>query len=279
MKKNVPGHFVERMSSWRKLAGGTWGSANDPTIYGTLDLDVHEALAYVDELRVESGEHVTITHLVSAAISRTLARHPECNGYVRLGRVFERETVDTFVLVAVPPSEKGHEQQADLSGVKIRNADTLSIPEIARITRSGAQKVRAGRDPAFGTIKRLFKYLPPPAIKLGLKLVEFLQYDLNLDLSRFAVPRDSFGCALVTSVGMFGIQHAFPPLIPMTRLTCLVAVGEVVERPVAEGGRVVIRPMLPITATFDHRVVDGYQAAKLSGTFTDILQNPRRTFG
>ncbi len=291
MTQNVSGHYTPRTSSWRRIATATWGQANDPTIYGTLEVDAGPALAYIEDLRARTGVHVTITHVVCKALADTLAAHPECNAYVRRGRVYEREEVDIFVLVAVSSKERGDArgdqrraarrqgQRADLTGVKIEDADHRSMLEIARATMRGATEVRRGNDRAFGPVKRLLRAMPPGVIRRALDLFEWLQYDLNLDLSRVGVPKDSFGCAIVTSMGMMGIQHAFAPLIPMARLTCLVAVGAVEERPVARDGEVVIRPVLPITATFDHRIIDGFQAAQLSKSFRERMRDPAKYFG
>jgi pyruvate/2-oxoglutarate dehydrogenase complex dihydrolipoamide acyltransferase (E2) component len=45
---------------------------------------------------------------------------------------------------------------------------------------------------------------------------------------------------------------------------------------VVDRGQVVVRPILPVPATFDHRVIDGYQAAKLGRTFKELLEAPAR---
>ena len=281
MARNVPGHFLRQLSGWRHVATTTWQQANDPTIYGTLDVEVGAACEYVDELSARSGRRVTMTHLVTKALADTLAAHPECNAYVRLGRIYQREDVDVFVLVAVPPQEPHgtHEQKADLTGVKVRNADRKSVVEIADEVAASARTLRTGEDPALGPVKRLMGALPPAVVRRGLSLITALQYELNLSLGPVGIPRDPFGCAIVTSLGMYGIDHAFPPLIPMTRLSALLAVGRVEDRAVVRDGEVVARPMLPLTATFDHRVIDGYQGAKLAETFRGLLADPGANFG
>ena len=257
------------------MASATWGRANDPTIYGTLDLDATAALAHARSLSVQAHERVTLTSVVVAALGRTLARHPDCNAYIRLGRMYQRENVDIFVLVAVPP-EPGQGTLADLSGVKIEHADRKSVLQIAEELERRVTEVRGGNDPALAQVKRAFRLLPPSLTKLGLKAAELLQYELNLDLSKIGIPRDSFGSAFVTNVGAIGpgVGHAFPPIVPMTRLCVNVAMGAVEDRPVVDHGAVVIRPILPLTATFDHRAIDGFQGAKLSKAFCEILLHP-----
>ncbi len=262
------------------MASATWRRANDPTIYGTLDPDATAAVAYARKLSSETGRHITLTPIVVAALGRTLAAHPDCNAFIRLGRMFQRDSVDIFVLVAVPPAP-GHGTLADLSGVKVEGADKKSVLDIAGELERRVAEVRQGRDPALEQVKRAFRHLPPSLTKIGLKAAEVLQYELNLDLSGIGIPRDSFGSAFVTNVGAMGagVGHAFAPIVPMTRLSVNIAMGALEDRAIVENGAVVVRPVLPLTATCDHRVIDGFQAAKLSGTFCDILRNPETRLG
>jgi pyruvate/2-oxoglutarate dehydrogenase complex dihydrolipoamide acyltransferase (E2) component len=42
------------------------------------------------------------------------------------------------------------------------------------------------------------------------------------------------------------------------------------------GGRVEVRPLLSIGASFDHRVADGYQAGRMAKRFKEVLENPEK---
>ena len=278
MRRNVPGHFVDSPSAWRRLAAATWRPGNDPTIYGTLEVDATRALEYLGRLSARSQQHVTITHLVVKAIALTLARHPHCNAFVRRHRFYQRDDVDVFVLVAVAPApeESTSDAGADLTGVKVEQADRKSVLEIASEMQRRVQGVRSGSDRDFSRIKSLLEVVPPWLLGPVLKLVSFAQYDLNIDLSALGVPRDSFGSVFVTNVGALGLGHAFAPIVPFTRLSVNVAVGRIKDGPCVENGQLVVRPLLPLTATFDHRVIDGYQAAGLSDTFCEIMRDPAR---
>ncbi len=216
MAKNISGHFVEHLSSWRRMAAVAWSAPDDPTIYGTIDLDMTDALEFLREESERTGEHLTVTHLVTKAMADTLAEHPECNCIIRRGRIFERDDIDISVLVAVPPEEADREQEADLSGALVKNADRRSIAEIASEIREGARKVRKHEDPLLDRTKKLFDRVPPAVMGPLLRLVARLQYDFNLDLSAAGIPNDPFGSAIVTSVGVLGITEAFPPLLTAT---------------------------------------------------------------
>jgi hypothetical protein len=117
-----------------------------------------------------------------------------------------------------------------------------------------------------------------PTALLGpfLRLIEFLTYDVGLDLSRFGVVRDGFGSAMVSNVGMFGIEFALAPLIPLTRVPIVVLVGQVRKRPCVEDDRVVVRPVLLLGCTFDHRLIDGAQGAKMAALLRRIVEDPER---
>jgi pyruvate dehydrogenase E2 component (dihydrolipoamide acetyltransferase) len=279
MARNISGHFVKNLSNWRRMAAVSWSPPDDPTIYGTIDLDMTEALEFLPKESERTGEHLTVTHLVTKAIADTLAAHPECNCIIRRGRIFARDDIDISVLVAVPPEDEHHDQEADLSEALVRNADRKSMAEIASEIREGARKVRKHEDPLLERTKQLFAQMPPAVMGPLLRLVARLQYDFNMDLTRVGVPNDPFGSVIVTSVGVLGISEAFPPLLTFTRVPAILAVGAVQEKPGVRDGQVVVVPTMRIAATFDHRVIDGFQGGKLAKTFKDRMQDPAAHYG
>lgn len=256
------------------MAPAMWEAPSDPTMHGTLEIDVTKALEYLQLQSEISGTHLTITHLVVKAVADSLAQHPECNAFIRRGRVFQRANVDVFVVVAVETEvTPDQEQRADLTGITIRNADEKSLTDIAREISDRAASARAGADREYAQMKAFFDHTPRIVLKSLLKAIPFIQYDLNLDLSRLGI-EDAFGSAAVTSLGMMGIDAAFPAITPLGRACIGLAVGTIRDRSVAEDGRAVVRPVLPITAVIDHRILDGFQAARLSGSFRSILEDP-----
>jgi len=56
--------------------------------------------------------------------------------------------------------------------------------------------------------------------------------------------------------------------------SAIIATGAVCDRPVARNGQVVIRPVMPFSLTFDHRVVDGAPAAKFAARLIELLAEP-----
>jgi pyruvate/2-oxoglutarate dehydrogenase complex dihydrolipoamide acyltransferase (E2) component len=282
MQPNVRGHFVRSRSGWRHAAAsGIWKAPADPSIYGVIEADVTGALDYLAQVEAATGEKVTITHLVSKAVAHGLAENPQCNGYIRFRRVYLRDEVDVFVLVAITPdnADVGGGQKADLSGVVIRGADRMSLVELARKVRESARGARTEGKEAFDRLRRALGFTLPTVTRLGLKLSTFLQYELNLNLSRLGVPKDSFGGAMVSSMGMFGVKLGFPAIVPIMRHSLSMGVCRVEERPWVVDGQICVRSILPLSVTLDHRVVDGYQAGKVGQAIKDLLEDPARFLG
>ena len=66
----------------------------------------------------------------------------------------------------------------------------------------------------------------------------------------------------------------FAPLAWMYRVPLLILVGELTDKAIVIDKKVEVRPILPITATIDHRYVDGAQLGKALKTFRAYLADP-----
>ncbi len=225
-------------------------------------------MSFIETVRDSTGVHVTVTHLVGRAVAVALAEHPDLNVRLDRGRFVLRDSVDVFFVVAV-------EGGRDLSGVKVEYADRKSAVEIAEELSRRAARIRSGSDVEFGKGKQMLDSTPLPLLRIALGLAAWLTGDKNVDLRRFGLPRQVFGSAMVSSVAMFGVRHAYGPLSPFYRVPLLALVSEVESKPVvAEGGEIVARPLLTVTATIDHRYYDGSHAARLAHGVRAHLEDP-----
>jgi pyruvate dehydrogenase E2 component (dihydrolipoamide acetyltransferase) len=76
----------------------------------------------------------------------------------------------------------------------------------------------------------------------------------------------------VSNLGMFGI-HEFTGIINPPEAGIL-AVGGVEETPVAEHGQVVVKPLMRVTMSCDHRIIDGATGARFLQTLKEMLEEP-----
>jgi len=266
------------VSSFRMIAIGTWKTTKDPTVYGNLAIDVEPVLAYIDDFREKTGKRLTLTHLMAKAVGLTLAEMPDANAILRFNRIYLRKDVDVFFQVMMKDPETG---QIDLSGLTIRHADQKSVPDIVDEFRRVADRVRKGKDEEKEQTRKTFKKLPGFAVGWILDIISLLLYTFNLDLSSMGLPRDPFGSVMVTNIGSLGLEEAYVPLVPYSKVPLLLAMGGVKKEAVVneETDAIEVRRMMRIFATFDHRILDGAHAAKMAGTLKKIFANPYDHFG
>jgi 2-oxoisovalerate dehydrogenase E2 component (dihydrolipoyl transacylase) len=80
----------------------------------------------------------------------------------------------------------------------------------------------------------------------------------------------------ITSLGKMG-GIVTTPIINLPEVA-IIGVNKAVDRPVVENGQVVIRRMMNLSSSFDHRFVDGYDAAEIIQCLKDFLEQPATIF-
>ncbi len=263
------------MSTFRRIALGTWRTASDPSIYGSLTLRMDAALAYIDAFRAATGRHLTVTHLIARAIGEVLARNPDANALLRRGRVYRRHGTGVFFQVAMTDPVTG---KLDLSGATIHDAEQKTLVAICDELEARFAAVRTSRDTALQGVRRMLAKVPLPLMPALLDLTAFASYTLNLDLRWAGVPHDAFGSVMVTNVGALGLEEAYVPLVPYSRVPLLLALGAIKKTPVERDGAIAIEHTMKVCATLDHRVLDGGHAAAMATTLRAWIEDPRAHF-
>jgi len=264
---------VENISSWRRISTAMWDEHNSPQVIGFDDIDMTQMLEVLEELREKSGEKVTVTHAFVKAMAQVYARFPQLNVLVVRGKVMQRKSIDIFVQVSVPKAAGSAD--ADLSGVKIRNAEQKTVVDVARELRERAEKVRAGEDKDIEDSKRLMDILPGPLLKVLMRGLTRVMFDAEVDLTAIGVKPDPFGSGMVTNCGGFGVHAGFAPLVTLARTPVIFLLGRIEDKPVVRNKQVTTAPLMRVGGTFDHRLLDGYQVGLLSNLIKEFMENPR----
>lgn len=80
------------------------------------------------------------------------------------------------------------------------------------------------------------------------------------------------GTFTITNLGMFGIT-TFTPIINQPE-SAILGVNAMVDRPVVVNGEVVVRPIMNLSLTIDHRLIDGADGAKFLARVKELAENP-----
>ena len=73
----------------------------------------------------------------------------------------------------------------------------------------------------------------------------------------------------VSNLGSVGVEF-FTPIINYPE-SAILGVGRIMEKPVVRSGKIEIRKILPLSLTYDHRIVDGAQAARFMNDLIERL--------
>jgi 2-oxoglutarate dehydrogenase E2 component (dihydrolipoamide succinyltransferase) len=84
----------------------------------------------------------------------------------------------------------------------------------------------------------------------------------------------SGGTFTITNGGVFGSMLSTP--IINSPQTAILGMHTIQKRPVALGDQVVVRPMMYLAVSYDHRVIDGREAVQFLVTVKECLEDPSR---
>jgi 2-oxoglutarate dehydrogenase E2 component (dihydrolipoamide succinyltransferase) len=84
----------------------------------------------------------------------------------------------------------------------------------------------------------------------------------------------SGGTFTITNGGVFGSMMSTPILNPPQ--SAILGMHKTTDRPVAENGQVVIRPMMYVALSYDHRIIDGREAVQFLVHVKELIEDPAR---
>ena len=84
------------------------------------------------------------------------------------------------------------------------------------------------------------------------------------------------GTFTISNGGIYGSMLSTPILNPPQ--TGILGMHNIVERPVVKNGSIVIRPIMYLALSYDHRIIDGKEAVSFLKTIKECLEEPRRLF-
>lgn len=192
-----------------------------------VDVDVSNLMAFRKQVNAKlekDGIKVSIVDILAMSCAKALIENPMANAYFMDDGLHMHNYANIGIACDTP---KG------LMVPVVKNADILTLPQIAKASKTVIHKARNGE-------------LKPDDM--------------------------SGGTFTISNLGMYEIDSFTAVLNPPE--TCILAVGRIVDRVVAENGQMVIRPMMNLCLTYDHQVLDGAPAAKFLQTIKHYIENP-----
>ena len=91
---------------------------------------------------------------------------------------------------------------------------------------------------------------------------------------KISVDEMTGGTFTITNGGVFGSMLSTPIINPPQ--SAILGMHNIVERPIAENGEVVIRPVMYVALSYDHRIIDGKESVSFLYKVKEMLENPER---
>jgi pyruvate/2-oxoglutarate dehydrogenase complex dihydrolipoamide acyltransferase (E2) component len=241
---------------WRVTSAAIYTTPTDSRVYGTLDIDVTDAKRFMSAKR-EQGVKMTMVHLAVAVLARAVAFDvPEMNCFIRRGAVQGRSRLDVMVPVAM-----GGE---GVTSVIVKDAHAKKVSDIAAEIREKATRARGGEETKAAQNKYLLNRIPWPLRRPVFRFLKWITVDMGFEIRKLGLSAHSFGSFVVSDIGSHGLSTGMTALMPAAKVPAVIVLGKVEDKPVVRNGEIVIRTILPLTGTFDHRIVDGAQIGKLA---------------
>jgi pyruvate dehydrogenase E2 component (dihydrolipoamide acetyltransferase) len=206
---------------------------------------------------------------------------------VEAAQAYMDNDVDASQVVAVRKALLPEIEQE--SGVKVTVTDLMMFITAAAIKRHPVMNTRWSEE---GIV-----YYPYIHMGMAMMLDEGLIVPVIWDIDRKTIPEIALtrkdlvdrgrqgkltpdemkgSTFTLSAMGMLGIQR-FTAIINQPE-SAILAVGAITDMPVARNGEVTIRPLMNVTLTYDHRIIDGAEAAKFMATLKKFIEHPFLVF-
>jgi pyruvate dehydrogenase E2 component (dihydrolipoamide acetyltransferase) len=253
-------------TDWRKVASTIYRKPIDSKIYGTVDLDVTELEKYITAKR-KDGIKTTLTYLLTLIIGRAIRQEvPELNTFVKRGKIIQREQVDATVSVLLPGGQMG--------SIKIENTDKLTAEELSAEIGKEIAQTRKGNENETMQSKNMLSSVPWPFRNWLFKLYRTATIYWGISVPGIGLDANSFGSYVISNIGSVGLDTGYAALLPSSNISFVMVLGNVMKKPVVINDKIVIRRIMAISATLDHRVVDGSHGGKMFRVIKHLIKNP-----
>jgi pyruvate dehydrogenase E2 component (dihydrolipoamide acetyltransferase) len=228
-ERRVPVKGVRKMTAQAMVQSAF--TAPHVTEFLTVDVTpMMELRARLKDSRAFAGIKLTPLAFAAKAVCLAAKRTPDVNAVwdEKTQEIVYKDYVHLGIAAATPRG---------LVVPKIRDADAMSLPQLAVALGELTDTARAGKT--------------TPAAMAN-------------------------GTFTITNVGVFGVDTGTPIINPGE--SAILAVGAIRDTPWVVGGEIVVRKVMQLSLSFDHRVIDGQQGSEFLADVGALLADPAVAF-
>lgn len=231
----------------------------------------YDLFGYIDHVKYDSVRKAVGDHMVKSMSTIPHVTHTELVDVNKLWKIREKEKVkaekQNIKLTFLPFFIK-----AVIAGLKKHPFLNASLDEtVPEIILKKYYNIGIAVDTEAGLMVPVIKGADKKSIlELAKEILELAEKARNRKLNSMDMKGGTF---TITNIGSAGGGFLATPVINFPEAAIL-GTGMIQDMPVARNGKVVIRKILPLMVSFDHRILDGAEAARFAMTLKEHLEDP-----
>jgi pyruvate/2-oxoglutarate dehydrogenase complex dihydrolipoamide acyltransferase (E2) component len=250
---NRKGYTSIPLSFNRKMVIASVKANTQSAIHCVTEIDVTDVRHRIRAIHERGGPKYSFTAYLVKCLASVLEDFPDLNSFIKGRRLVKLEDITIGVLV-----ERTLGEEKVPEPLAIRAVQQKSLDEIHGEIREAQGK----EGNALGNLSGAtwIRWIPSFLLNLFVRMADRNKYMAK-----------KYGKVAVTAVGMFTKSATW--FIPHGTATVLLTVGAISRKPVWMEDRFVPREMLHLTASFDHRIVDGAPAARFMKQYSEQVES------
>ena len=166
------------------------------------------------------------------------------------------------------------ESGKDLIPVTLYEAHDLSVIELAEAINKKVLIAKQNKDKAHEKATQLFDYLPTFILGPFATIASYIGQNVGISIPALGVKADNWGQMVITNVGSIGLAGGYAPIVPLMCTMIVACTGKIEKKAVVVNDEIVIRPIMNVIYSIDHRYADASVGIKFLNIIKDFLDSP-----
>ncbi len=250
-----------------KIRIATWNDSGDPTVFGKIEVDLTEIDNFLEKYNEKNPDNkLTYTVIFAKAFGQGLSTSKHLSGKIAFGAFVPSNQVNISVLCDIGGT--------NLANVLVEGCDKNSLKELNDQLKRKVKSLKMGKDKDFNKQTLLGSLIPSFLTQIILVVSSWICYDLNLAVPPLNLKPNNYGNGILTNVSNFNVFDFSAPHVPFLKTIVVAVMNTPALKPVVVDGKIIIRKIMNLNISYDHRFADGSDAPRMLKNLERVFSNP-----
>jgi hypothetical protein len=236
---------------------------NESAVYFEQKLDVTNAYAFIARRAAEGGPKLTLFHLYSYAVVRTLVERPRLNRFTSGAHLYQRNAIELGF-----SAKKSMDERAPVVVVKREFSPIATFDEHVATLLDGVAESRSLKASRTDQELNILLKLPRRVLSWFVAFARWLD-SVNLAPHALIGPDPLYASVFIANLGSVGLDAAYHHLYEWGNCPIFATLGRVHEEQRADGS---VRKICTVRYTFDERIEDGLYCARALDLLREMIE-------